>query len=182
MRAENLTLQHKKAMEAKAALEAKRDKLERLLEYFGPKGVSAKLLDESVGPFEAKMNSILTGWGFQCKLQFAPFLMSVSFAGASRFFPLRTMSESQKFMFRIAFQVALAKTTGFNFVFVDAADMFLDANRSLLYRNLMAAGLDQIIVLQSDLRREIPKAKDSAFFMLTLDKSGDVPTTKVERL
>jgi hypothetical protein len=78
--------------------------------------------------------------------------------------------------------VALAKVSGLNFVVVDEADMFLDANRGQLYRGLVAAKLDQVIVLQSDLRREIPKVANAVFYMLQLDRSGDVPTTKVERL
>jgi hypothetical protein len=85
-------------------------------------------------------------------------------------------------MFAIAFQVALAKVSGLNFVVVDEADIFLDTNRSMLYRGLVAAQLDQVIVMQSDNRREIPKAPNSVFYMLTLDREGDVPTTRVERL
>jgi DNA repair exonuclease SbcCD ATPase subunit len=173
---------HAKAMAAKAALDAKHEKLEKLLEYFGPNGVSAKLLDESVSPFQNAMNAILKGWGFQCKLQFSPFEFTVGFSDNGPFLPLRTISASQKAMFQVAFQVALAKTTGFNFVVVDAADIWLDWNRSRLYMNLMGAKLDQAIVMQSDTRREIPGAKNAAFYLFTLDRSTGTPTTGYEKL
>jgi DNA repair exonuclease SbcCD ATPase subunit len=170
------------AMDTKAKLDAKQPLLEKLVEYFGPKGIQAKLLDEHVGGFEGNMNKVLATWGYACHLQFEPFQFSLSFAGKDRVYNLRTISKSQKHAFSITFQVALAKVSGFNFVVVDEADLFLDANRGQMYRALMGAGLDQVIVLQSDLRREIPKAPNSIFYMLTLDRSGDVPLTKVERL
>lgn len=182
IRAEAAVETYKKAMDAKVALDKKKESLEKLLDYFGPKGISAKLLDESVAPFEASMNKVLSGWGFECRLQFSPFAFLVKNAASEQFFPLKTMSESQQQMFRVSFQVALAKVSGFNFVVIDRADVFLDANRALLYKNLMAAGLEQIIIFQSDDRREIPKAPKSAFYMLSLDKSVDPPVTVVEKL
>lgn len=185
IRAESGIETHKKAMEAKVVLDKKKAPLEKLLDYFGPKGVSAKLLDESVAPFESSMNKVLVGWGFECRLQFdhaAASLYAVRNAGSDGFFPLRTMSESQTHMFRVAFQVALAKVTGYNFVFIDRADVFLDYNRAKLYQNLMAAGLEQIVIFQSDDRREVPKVAKSVFYMLSLDKSVDPPVTVVEKL
>ena len=170
------------ALDTKAKLDTKQALLERLVDYFGPKGIQAKLLDEHVGGFEGNMNKVLATWGYACHLQFDPFAFSLSFAGKERVYNLRTISKSQRHAFSIAFQVALAKVSAFNFVVVDEADLFLDANRGQMYRALMGAGLDQVIVLQSDLRREIPKVANSIFYLLTLDRSGDVPMTKVERL
>jgi hypothetical protein len=60
--------------------------------------------------------------------------------------------------------------------------VFLDANRAQLYKNLMAAELEQIIILQSSDSREIPKANKAIFYMLSLDKSVDPPVSVVERL
>jgi hypothetical protein len=182
IRAESAVETHKKSIEAKVALDKKKDALEKLLDFFGPKGISAKLLDESVAPFELSMNNVLSGWGFECRLSFSPFSFLVRNAGSEQFFPLKTMSESQQQMFRVSFQVALAKVSELNFVVIDRADVFLDGNRAQLYKNLMGAGLEQIIILQSDDRREIPKAAKSAFYMLSLDKSVDPPVTVVERL
>ncbi len=170
------------AMDAKKKLDAKKELLEKLVDYWGPKGIQGKLLDQHVGGFEGSMNKVLANWGFAAHLSFEPYQFGVSFAGKEQVYALRCISKSQKAMFSIAFQVALAKVSGLNFVVVDEADMFLDANRGQLYRGLVAAKLDQVIVLQSDLRREIPKVANSIFYLLSLDRSGDVPTTKVERL
>lgn len=179
---DTLRKQYDAAMEQKKQLDAKRDTLERLVEYFGPKGVQAKLLGESVGPFQQKMNRVLAGWGFECRLEFEPYSFGVALAGSGTFLPLRTLSASQRQMFAVAFQVALAKVTGLNFVWVDAADIFLDDNRSKLYRSLMGSGLDQIVVLQSDTRTEIPQAPNAAFYMLRLENEGGLPTCRVEKL
>ena len=170
------------AMDAKKKLDAKKELLEKLVDYWGPKGIQGKLLDQHVGGFEGSMNKVLANWGFAAHLSFEPYQFGVSFAGKEQVYALRCISKSQKAMFSIAFQVALAKVSGLNFVVVDEADMFLDANRGQLYRGLVAAKLDQVIVLQSDLRREIPKVPNAVFYMLQLDRSGDVPLTKVERL
>jgi DNA repair exonuclease SbcCD ATPase subunit len=169
-------------MAAKVKLDAKQGTLERLVEYWGPKGIQTTLLDKHVGGFETSMNQVLANWGFAAHLSFDPYQFGISFTGKEQIYALRCISKSQKAMFSIAFQVALSKVSGFNFVVVDEADVFLDANRGQLYRGLMGAGLDQVIVLQSDLRREIPKAANSIFYLLSLDRSGDVPLTKVERL
>ncbi len=170
------------AMEGKKKLDAKQALLEKLVEYFGPKGIQAKLLDEHFGGFEGRMNKVLEVWGFQAHLQFEPYSFGISFAGKSEIFSLKTISASQRWRFAVAFQVSLAKVTGINFLVVDAADILLDAHRSKLYGALMEAKLDQAIVLQSDIRTAIPNAKGCAFFMLTLDDSGEVPTTRVNRL
>jgi DNA repair exonuclease SbcCD ATPase subunit len=169
--------------EAKKKLDRKQALLEKLVDYFGPKGIQARLLDEHVGGFESSMNKVLKGWGYRCHLQFDPFVFGVSFDGKEQVYNLQTISASQRAMFSIAFQVALAKVSGLNFVVVDAADIFLDANRSALYRTLVGAGLDQVIVMQSDLRREVPKIPNAVFYLFTLDKAyGEVPRTVVERL
>lgn len=187
VRAETLQATHSAAMENKAKLEATQATLQKLVDYFDPgksTGVLAKLLAQSVRPFQEKMNAALDRWGFRCVLNFEPYAFDVGFTSTShKLFPLQTISASQRAAFQVAFQVALAKTTGFNFVWVDAADIWLDDRRRALYKILMASGLDQVVVLQSDLRREIPPAKDARFYMLRLEESSDdVPRTKAEVL
>lgn len=168
--------------ELKARWTKTQETLEKLVTYFGKDGVQAKLLAQGVGPFEKSMNAVLAGWGFECRLGFEPYAFDVRFVGKERWYSLKTISASQRAMFAVAFQVALAKTTAIGFVVVDAADIFLDANRSQLYRNLMGAKLEQIIVLQSDTRREIPPVQDAVFYALSLDTSADVPRTIIEKL
>ena len=182
IRAEERKTAYDTAMESKKKLDAKQGKLENLVAYFGPKGIQAKLLDEHVGGFQDSMNKVLAGWGFSCDLQFEPFSFRAGIAGSPETFSLRTMSAGQRGMFIAAFQVALAKVSGFNFVCVDDAEVFSTENRSTLFRNLVAAELDQAIVIAADVKREVPQRPDTAFYLFTLDRSGAVPTTKVERL
>ena len=175
-------------MATKKKLDTKQETLEKLVEYFGPKGIQAKFLDEHVGPFQASMNAVLAGWNFRCELQFEPFSFRAGLAGSGECFALRAMSAGQRAMFAAAFQVALAKVTGFNFVFVDDAEVFSEQNRVTLFKNLLGAGLDQAFVLAADVRRNIPVDQSGqpragmAFYLFTLDRSGAVPTTVVERL
>lgn len=177
--------QYDDAIAAKKRLGAKLDLLEKLVAYFGPKGAQAKLLADHVGPFQAKMNETLAGWGFLCNLSFEPYEFRVWTSSrpddGSFGFPLKTLSKSQRASFAIAFQVALAIASGLKFVFADEADLFLDGNRQLLYRALLSAGLDQVVIAQSDERKTVPGA-DCALYFLTLDKSKVPPATVVERL
>lgn len=182
VQAESARRQYDEAMATRKKLDAKQALLERLVEYFGPKGIQAKLLDEHVGGFQGSMNKFLAGWGMKCQLAFEPFSFRMGPLNNREAFILRTESEGQNAMFAAAFQVALAKVTGFNFVFVDAAEVLSPENRVTLFKNLMSSGLEQVIVALADTRREVPKVPNSAFYLLALDKAVDVPTTTVERL
>jgi hypothetical protein len=188
IRGEEIKLAWDRAQEAKKKLDAKQALLEKLVDYFGPKGIQAKLLDEHVGGFQESMNKVLVGWNFRCELQFDPFSFRAGLAGSAECFSLRTMSAGQRAMFAAAFQVALAKVSGFNFAWVDDAEVFSNENRVTLFKNLVAADLEQAIVMAADVRREIPRDENkqprpgTAFYLFTLDRSGAVPTTVVERL
>ena len=120
------------ALDTKARLDAKQALLENLVDYLDPR-VYRPTLDEHVRGFEGNMNKVLATWVTPAHLQFEPFQFSLSFAGKDRVYNLRTISKSQKHAFSIAFQVALAKVSGFNFVVVDECDLFLDANRAQMY-------------------------------------------------
>lgn len=190
IRAEERKATYDAAMESKKKLDAKQETLEKLVAYFGPglKGIQTKLLDEHVGGFQESMNKVLAGWNFRCQLQFEPFSFRAGLAGSTECFGLRAMSAGQRAMFAAAFQVALAKVTSFNFVCVDDAEVFSADNRKILFKNLVASQLDQVIVMAADVKLEIPRDQDqqpapgTVFYLLSLDRSGAVPTTKVERL
>ena len=173
---------YEKAVEARTKLLKKQEQLEKLVEYFGAKGVQAKLLGESIGGFQEKMNGFLKGWGFECQLSFEPFEFRVGLLSSGETFLLRTMSDGQRAMFGAAFQVALAKMSGFDFVCIDATEVFSEDNRIALFKNLAGSGIKQAIVISAEVRRKITKRAGCAYYLFTLDRSGAVPTTKVERL
>jgi len=184
IRAKTAREEYDKNVAARAKLTKKQETLEKLVAYFGPgdKGVQAKVLDQHTEAFQESMNTFLAGWNFKCSLKFEPYSFRAGLVNGDEMFTLRAMSDGQRAMFAAAFQVALAKVTGFNFVCVDAAEVFSNENRITLFKNLMAAKLDQAIVIAADVRREIPNRPNTVFYMFTLDKSGAVPTSKVERL
>jgi len=182
--AKNAKESYDQANAAKAKLTKKQETLEKLVEYFGsgPNGVQAKVLGQHAGAFQDSMNTFLAGWNFKCALSFEPWSFRAGLVHGEEMFALRAMSDGQRAMFGAAFQVALAKVTGINFVCVDAAEVFSNENRITLFKNLMAAKLEQAIVIAADVRREIPNRAGTAFYMFTLDGSSGVPTSRVERL
>ena len=60
---------------------------------------------------------------------------------------LEQLSESERFRFSIAFQLALATATGIRFLVIDRADVLDRARRKLLTGLLVNSDLDQAIVL-----------------------------------
>lgn len=158
--------------------------LEELVEYFGTGENSAMtaLLAEHIQPFQDSMNAVLINWGYQCKLNFEPFVFGV--IRGSKTYSLHLLAESEKYMFAIAFQVALARTSGLLFVIVDATDIFLAPARKAMMLGLLGAGLDQVIVLASDDRTNTYtiEGMELGFFMLTCQDENDVPTTAVQQL
>ena len=170
------------ALATRKKLANKHEALEKLVAYFGPKGVQATALTDSAAKFEAEMNGFLAGWGFRCSLQFEPYSFRAGLLNSQETFVLKAMSDGQRAMFAAAFQVALAKVTGIGFVCVDAAEVFSEENRVTLFKNLVGAKLEQVIVIAADMRRVIPNRAGTAYYMFSLDGSGTVPTSKVERL
>jgi hypothetical protein len=60
---------------------------------------------------------------------------------------LAQLSESERFRFSIAFQIALATVTGIRFVVIDRADVLDKERRKLFTGMLLHSDVDQAIVL-----------------------------------
>jgi DNA repair exonuclease SbcCD ATPase subunit len=180
-------VEKKKAFDAawaqKRELDKKLELLEKLVEYFGANGIKAKVLQEHVGGFNARMNKVLARWGYYCELNFEPYGFTVQFSEQDKAvaFSLRTLSASQRYRFATAFQLALAQLT-FKFCVIDGADILDDAGRQELYRALRESELDQVIVMQADARTAVPKADGTVFYMVSMQLEEGVPTSKVVKL
>lgn len=176
----------KKAMDEAQDRQAKLLKdqttLEKLVEYFGtgPTSAMTKLLASSIEPFESQMNEVLLQWGYECKLNFEPYAMLVKQTGA--FKPLHILSESEQYQFAIAFQVALARTSGLMFIIVDATEIFDAAGRKGMMLGLVNAGLDHVIIIATDERTSVPTIPDSAFYMLSCVDQDGIPTTSMQQI
>ena len=167
-------------------LAAHQGAIQKLIDYFGTEA-KATLLQATIGAFTDSMNDVLKRWGYTATLSIEPWVFGVTFKdpakGALHAVPLKMLSDSERYRFSTAFQVALAIVSGFNFVVVDWADVFDTHGRQMLYAYLTEKTLDQVIVIQTDERTAVPAMDEAAFYMFGLSNAaGDVPTTTVRRL
>ncbi len=99
-------------------------------------------------PFKEKLNRRLAVFGYTCNVTIEPFeirILSSTHGGPG--LPLKQLSESERFRFSIAFQLALATATGIRFVVIDGADVLDKERRKLLTALLLHSEIDQTIVL-----------------------------------
>lgn len=183
--ANNLKKAKEDARATAQAMQLKLSKLEDLVKYFGSgdNAVQAKLLSEHVGGFQSSMNKVLANWGYECSLCFEPYVFGIKRGETT--LALNLLSESEKHQFAIAFQVALAIHSGLLFAVVDASEIYDAAGRKQMFGALLNAGLDQVIVLGTDERNEVPDKQDEkglAYYRFSAEKVNDVVTTNVSRL
>lgn len=122
--------------------------LERLTAFFGPEGAMMEQARTRMASFEDELNRRLAVFGYNWNLTLEPFeirVISSSRGGPSLSF--RQLSESERFRFSIAFQLALATTTGIRFVVIDRADVFDKERRRLLTVLLSNSDVEQAILL-----------------------------------
>jgi DNA repair exonuclease SbcCD ATPase subunit len=132
----------------KSSLEAKIGLLDRLNEFFGPNGAMMVQASGRVASFSESLNRHLAAFGYTCTFALEPFEIRVSSSKDSRFgLSLKHLSESERFRFGVAFQIALAMVTGLRFVVIDRADLLDKERRKMLTGLLMNSQLDQAIVL-----------------------------------
>lgn len=177
-----LQAEHDAATQRKSILEAQQARLENLVEYFGPKGVKAQLIKESVGAFEEGINAVLLQWGYSCALAIEPYGFEVRSQNSPFAAQLHQLSKSEKYRFSIAFQVALAVVSGFKFIVVDEFDLLDTKGRGVLNKALYTSDLDQVIMLGTEEKTEAPSAPGTAFILLSETNSDGLSTTQVNVL
>jgi DNA repair exonuclease SbcCD ATPase subunit len=132
----------------KSTLDTRISLLDRLTEFFGPSGAMMGQAGERMGSFAEALNRHLGAFGYTCTIGPEPFEIRVSQSkGVNSALSLTQLSESERFRFSTAFQVALAKATGTRFLVVDRADVLDRARRKLLAGMLVNSDIDQAIVL-----------------------------------
>jgi hypothetical protein len=132
----------------KSVLEGKLSILKSLIDFFGPNGAVINQASLRMEPLKEKLNQQLAIFGYACNLTLEPFEIRVasSSCGGSGLL-LKQLSESERFRFGIAFQLALAVTTGIRFVIIDRADALDKPRRKELTALLLKSDVDQAIVL-----------------------------------
>jgi len=132
----------------KSSFETKIGLLDRLVEFVGPNGAMMVQASGRIGSFVESLNLRLAAFGYTCNFTLDPFEVRViSSADNHCGVSLRQLSESERFRFSIAFQIALATATGIRFVVIDRADVLDRARRKILTGLLVNSDLDQAIVL-----------------------------------
>jgi DNA repair exonuclease SbcCD ATPase subunit len=132
----------------KSSLETKIGLLDRLTEFFGPTGAVMGQSCGRMGSFTEDLNRHLAAFGYTCNIALEPFEIRVISSNDDRLgFSLKHLSESERFRFSVAFQIALAIVTGLRFVVIDRADLLDRERRKILTGLLLSSGIDQAIVL-----------------------------------
>jgi DNA repair exonuclease SbcCD ATPase subunit len=144
---ESGTAQWEKYVREKARLEARISALDKLVEFFGPNGAIMSQTGGQMQSFTADLNQHLAAFGYTCSLMLDPFDISVGCNDSDYSLPLRHLSESERFRFGVAFQIALAMVTGQQLVVIDRADVLDKERRRMLTSLLVRSDLDQAIVL-----------------------------------
>ncbi|MGH7744226.1 MAG: hypothetical protein ACREQ5_05315, partial [Candidatus Dormibacteria bacterium] len=131
-----------------SSLEERISLLDTLIEFFGPNGAIMGQASGRIGSFTEGLNRHLAAFGYTCNLGLEPLEILVSSSRDEHFgLSLKQLSESERFRFGVAFQVALAMVAGLRFVVIDRADVMDRERRKMLTGLLMNSGLDQAIVL-----------------------------------
>jgi len=146
--AESATEHWETYVREQSALETKIGLLDGLTKFFGPNGAIMEQASSRMEPFLEKLNLHLAVFGYSCTVTLEPFeLRILSSADGLPGLPLKQLSESERFRFSVAFQVALATATGIRFVAIDDADILDKERRKLLTALLLHSDVDQAIVL-----------------------------------
>jgi predicted nuclease with TOPRIM domain len=132
----------------KSTMEARIRLFDRLVEYLGPNAATMGQVSGRIGSFTEDLNRHLAAFRYSCSIAFEPFEIRVSPSEENRTgLSLKHLSESERFRFGAAFQIALAIVTGLRFVVIDRADMLDKEKRKMLTGLLLNSELDQAIIL-----------------------------------
>lgn len=91
----------------KSSLEARIEQLDRLVEFLGPNGAMMEQAKSRIGSFIESLNRQLAAFGYRCNFTLEPFEIRItSSAHEGSGLMLKQLSESERFRFSIAFQIA----------------------------------------------------------------------------
>jgi hypothetical protein len=103
---------------------------------------------QGIGSFAQTLNTHLAVFGYACNFTLDPFEIGVTSSKDNHCgLSLKQLSESERFRFSVAFQLALATATGIRFIVIDRADVLDRERRKLLTVLLSNSDVEQAIVL-----------------------------------
>lgn len=132
---------HAQAVEKQRILKADVDRLETLVESLGPNGVRVQALATALSAFEAAVNPYVAPFGWTITFTVDPWEVIANGR------PVTSYSKSEAYRIGIALQLGIASLSGLSFAVIDEMDMLDVANRALVTKMVLAAPLDQILIL-----------------------------------
>lgn len=151
--------------------------LERLLDYFGPMGIRAKLISERIDTFTSKINEVLAWWGYQIAFTIEPFVLKIAECHIGHFLSLNQLSASERYRLGIAFAHAIAQWSGFNFIMADAAEVLDKLDKWQLAQLLINSNLDQAVLLSTGIAGTF-EAPGTTFY--TLAKNDGITNCEMD--
>jgi DNA repair exonuclease SbcCD ATPase subunit len=157
----------------RARYEEELRQLEAILQFAGPDGARKQATQGKMGAFLDGLNRSLNRFGYQCVIALEPYQIRFT-DGDGAWLPreVNQLSESERFRFAVAFQIALAEVTGTNLILIDRADVLDRESRRQLTAMLMATECQAIVASTSTdpLPAEVPEGV--RFFSLAQRDDG----------
>lgn len=158
-----------RAEQERQTLQAEVNRLEELVATLGPNGARVQALADSLGRFAYAVNQFTAPFGWTVAFSAEPWAVTVNDR------EVQTYSRSEQFRIGIAVQLAIAHLSGLSFAIVDELDMLDVQNRQLMSKLLMAAGLDQVIVLATlEPGQKLPAMSGVLAYRLAIDQTRTV--------
>ena len=150
----------------KSILETRIDLLSKIVDFFGPTGAIMREASSRIGSFTENLNAHLAAFGYAFNFTLDPFeIRIISSPDNHSGFSLRQLSESERFRFGVAFQLAVATATGVRFTVIDRADVLDRHKRKLLTALLLSSDLEQAIVLATGEEDIPPQTPEGVKFL-----------------
>jgi chromosome segregation ATPase len=150
----------------KSNLERRVGLLDQLVEFLGPNGAMMAQASGRIGSFAHTLNTHVAAFGYACNFALDPFEIQVISSPADHSgFSLKQISESERFRFSIAFQLAVATVAGIRFVVIDRADVLDKEKRKLLTTLLLNSNIEQAIVLATGEEGTSPQVPEGVRFL-----------------
>lgn len=166
---ENYNKQVAAVSEKRRSLEVQSRRIHSLVDFFGPKGIRAQLVDQKIEGFEKAINKSLKRFGFEMKFQSEPWSVVARGRTGTR------LSRSERFRLGVALQIAMAEFTGVRFVLIDNAELLTPGARNAMIKMLLESDLDQaivIITLMVPNKNFTPPETEGASFHLVTNTDG----------
>lgn len=173
---------YREQMKERARAEARLAELEKLLDYFGPHGIRAKLIAERLSLFTDRVNAVLDWWGYSIEFSIEPYALRITEIDAETGAagpPLipKQLSASERYRLGVAFGIAIADWTGLRLLVADGSDILDKNDKWSFAQGLLQSDLKQAVMTSTGVAGTF-EAVGTAFF--TLSKHNGITATEVD--